>query len=115
MVCFVSASETHNQANLNATIAGSLANVAEIAGIVRGNTALRGAVACAFGCPFEGEVSVGPFSLLGGASVVLKRSKPAFVQGDFDLTARVVFGIDPGLFQQLGTKRGVHREAAQME
>jgi hydroxymethylglutaryl-CoA lyase len=59
MVCFVSASETHNQANLNAPIAGSLANVAEIAGIARGTTvALRGAIACAFGCPFEGEVPV---------------------------------------------------------
>jgi len=58
MVCFVSASETHNQANLNASIAGSLENVAEIAGIARGKAALRGAVACAFGCPFEGEVPV---------------------------------------------------------
>jgi hydroxymethylglutaryl-CoA lyase len=58
MVCFVSASETHNQANLNASIAGSLANVAEIAGIARDKAALRGAVACAFGCPFEGEVPV---------------------------------------------------------
>ena len=36
MVCFVSASETHNQANLNAPIAGSLANVAEVAAIARG-------------------------------------------------------------------------------
>jgi hydroxymethylglutaryl-CoA lyase len=58
MVCFVSASETHNQANLNAPIAGSLANVTEIAAIARGRISLRGAVACAFGCPFEGEVPV---------------------------------------------------------
>jgi hydroxymethylglutaryl-CoA lyase len=58
MVCFISASETHNQANLNAPIASSLANAAEIAGIARGKTALRGAVACAFGCPFEGDVPV---------------------------------------------------------
>ncbi|MBK9114453.1 MAG: hydroxymethylglutaryl-CoA lyase [Betaproteobacteria bacterium] len=58
MVCFVSASETHNQANLNAPVAVSLANVAEIADIARGRTPLRGAVACAFGCPFEGDVPV---------------------------------------------------------
>ncbi len=58
MVCFVSASETHNHANLNATIAGSLVHVAEIADIARGRTPLRGAVACAFGCPFEGEVTI---------------------------------------------------------
>jgi hydroxymethylglutaryl-CoA lyase len=57
-VCFVSASETHNRANLNASIDASLANVAEVAGIVRGKAHLRGAVACAFGCPFEGEVPV---------------------------------------------------------
>jgi hydroxymethylglutaryl-CoA lyase len=57
-VCFVSASETHNRANLNASIEESLASVAEVAGIVRGRATLRGAVACAFGCPFEGEVPV---------------------------------------------------------
>jgi hydroxymethylglutaryl-CoA lyase len=58
MVAFVSASETHNRANLNAPIADSLANVAEVAAIARGRVPLRGAIACAFGCPFEGEVPV---------------------------------------------------------
>ena len=57
-VCFVSASESHNRANLNASIGQSLANVAEVARIVRAKVKLRGAVACAFGCPFEGEVPV---------------------------------------------------------
>lgn len=57
-VCFVSASETHNRANLNNSIDGSIAAVAEVAGIVRGKVEMRGAVACAFGCPFEGEVPV---------------------------------------------------------
>src|SRR4029453_14811004 len=58
IVSFVSASETHNQTNLNASIADSLSNVAEVAKIVRGKVRMRGAVACAFGCPFEGEVPV---------------------------------------------------------
>ena len=59
MVCFVSASETHNQRNLNASIERSLANVAELASVAAGHpVALRGAVACAFGCPFEGDVAV---------------------------------------------------------
>ncbi len=63
MVCFVSASEAHNLANLNASIASSLSNVGEIAAVVNGAVVngavpLRGAVACAFGCPFEGEVDV---------------------------------------------------------
>jgi len=57
-VCFVSASETHNRANLNASIDESLANVAEVAAIVAGKVKTRGAVACAFGCPFEGDVPV---------------------------------------------------------
>ena len=58
IVCFVSASATHNQANLNATVPQSLANAAEVAAIARGRAPMRGAVACAFGCPFEGEVPV---------------------------------------------------------
>ena len=59
MVCFVSASETHNAMNLNATIAQSLANVGEVAAVAQGRpVALRGAIACAFGCPFEGDVAV---------------------------------------------------------
>ena len=58
VVCFVSASETHNRANLNASIEESLANVGEVAAIVRGKVRVRGAVACAFGCPFEGGVPV---------------------------------------------------------
>jgi len=58
VVCFASASETHNQTNLNASIAESLANLAEVATIVGGNARMRGAVACAYGCPFEGEVPI---------------------------------------------------------
>lgn len=59
MVCFVSASESHNQTNLNKPIAASLENIAEVAAIGRdAGIPLRGAVATAFGCPFEGDVSV---------------------------------------------------------
>ncbi|HVF65980.1 MAG TPA: hydroxymethylglutaryl-CoA lyase [Casimicrobiaceae bacterium] len=59
IVNFVSASETHNRTNLNAPIAQSLKNVGEVADVAKGTTvAMRGAVACAFGCPFEGNVSV---------------------------------------------------------
>ncbi len=59
MVCFVSASESHNQTNLNKSIAASLENIADVAGIGRAaGIPLRGAVATAFGCPFEGDVSI---------------------------------------------------------
>lgn len=57
MASFVSASETHCQANLNKSIDAALADFVEFAPIAqRFGIALRGAVACAFGCPFEGEV-----------------------------------------------------------
>jgi hydroxymethylglutaryl-CoA lyase len=59
MACFASASETHCQANLNKPIDAALADFAEFAPIAqRYGIALRGAVATAFGCPFEGEVSM---------------------------------------------------------
>jgi len=59
MVCFVSASESHNRTNLNKPIAASLENIAEVASIGRAaGIPLRGAVATAFGCPFEGDVPV---------------------------------------------------------
>ena len=57
-VCFVSASETHNRANLNASVEQALANVTEVAEVIQHRVKLRGAVATAFGCPFEGEVPV---------------------------------------------------------
>ena len=59
MASFVSASETHCQANLNKSIDAALADFVEFAPIAqRFGIALRGAVACAFGCPFEGDVKL---------------------------------------------------------
>lgn len=60
MACFVSASETHCQANLNKSIGAALADFTVFAPIARKyGIGLRGAVATAFGCPFEGEVGMG--------------------------------------------------------
>lgn len=59
MCCFISASETHCQTNLNKSIDGALADFEEFAPIAqRFGIPLRGAVATAFGCPFEGEVQL---------------------------------------------------------
>ncbi|MEO7762473.1 MAG: hydroxymethylglutaryl-CoA lyase, partial [Casimicrobiaceae bacterium] len=59
MACFVSASETHTQANLNKSIDAGLADFKELMPIARQfGIPVRGAVATAFGCPFEGEVSL---------------------------------------------------------
>jgi hydroxymethylglutaryl-CoA lyase len=76
---FASASETHNQANVRHSVGESLAALAEIGSLAesRGQP-LTGAVATAFGCPFEGEVAteavlrvVDGYVAVGADSVVL--------------------------------------------
>ncbi len=52
----MSASETHNRANMGLTHEASLAGFAEIASMARGTgVSLNATVATAFGCPFEGR------------------------------------------------------------
>ncbi|MDN3525379.1 hydroxymethylglutaryl-CoA lyase [Halomonas sabkhae] len=59
VVLFVSASETHNARNVNASVAESLAGFAAVARRLEGSgIELRGAIATSFGCPFEGDVPV---------------------------------------------------------
>jgi hydroxymethylglutaryl-CoA lyase len=55
---FLSASETHNQKNVNRTIAESLADLEGTIGAAR-EAGLRceGVISTSFGCPYEGEVS----------------------------------------------------------
>lgn len=53
----VSASESHNRANLNRSVDESLAQLREVAAAAkRDGMKVRGGVATAFGCPFEGAV-----------------------------------------------------------
>ena len=78
-VVFVSASESHNQKNLNRSIATSLGDISEIASIAQGAPMrLKGAIACTFGCPFEGDVAIDNvlkiaehFASLGFAGITL--------------------------------------------
>lgn len=59
MVVFISASESHNLKNLNATRATSLEGVASICQVAaNAGIAVQGAIATAFGCPFEGDLPV---------------------------------------------------------
>lgn len=59
LVLVVSASESHNRKNMNASRAERLAALAEMAGIAQAaGVGLRGGIATAFGCPFEGDVPV---------------------------------------------------------
>lgn len=57
MVVIVSATESHNAKNVNRPIGQSLEGAAEIASVAAGaGIRLHGALAVAFGCPFEGDV-----------------------------------------------------------
>jgi hydroxymethylglutaryl-CoA lyase len=59
LVMFISASEEHNRRNINREIDDSLKTVAEVAELARGSgRPVRGAVPMAFGCPWQGEISV---------------------------------------------------------
>jgi hydroxymethylglutaryl-CoA lyase len=55
----LSASESHNLANVNMTIAESLAKLAAVAQIaVRAGVPMQCGISTSFGCPFEGDVPV---------------------------------------------------------
>jgi hydroxymethylglutaryl-CoA lyase len=56
---FLSASESHNQSNVNMSIGQSLAQAAEIAAIVRqAGRGFDAVLSVVFGCPFEGDVPI---------------------------------------------------------
>ena len=58
IVLVVSASETHNRANVRRSVAESFAGFREVFDVLRGSdTGVTGAIATAFGCPFEGAVA----------------------------------------------------------
>ena len=58
VVIFGAASEAFSQRNLNCSIAESIEIFQEVAKAARENgIGLRGAVSCAFGCPYQGDVS----------------------------------------------------------
>ena len=58
MVVFVSASESHNKKNVNRTVEESLKGFEEVAKIAGdAKIPVHGAIATAFGCPFEGNVA----------------------------------------------------------
>ena len=57
MVLVVSVSETHNRANVRRTVAQSFDGFGEVFDVARGSgKAITGALATAFGCPFEGMI-----------------------------------------------------------
>ncbi|MEA2354900.1 MAG: hydroxymethylglutaryl-CoA lyase [Solirubrobacteraceae bacterium] len=65
---FLSVTETHNRANLNRSVAESLAEAADVLDRA-GDAGLRGEgiISVAFGCPYEGRVDPGRVLALAGA------------------------------------------------
>jgi hydroxymethylglutaryl-CoA lyase len=60
LIVFLSASEAHNRANVNRSIAESLAGLDTIFRLAAdARVAVVGAVAVAFGCPYDGRVDAG--------------------------------------------------------
>ncbi|MDQ6914476.1 MAG: hydroxymethylglutaryl-CoA lyase [Actinomycetota bacterium] len=58
--CFLSASETHNQRNVNRSIADSLAGLERVLGRAHGaGLHCEGVISVSFGCPYEGHVPPG--------------------------------------------------------
>lgn len=56
---FMSASESHNQANINKSIVDTYPILEEVVqGALQGGKTARGYISTAFGCPYEGEVQV---------------------------------------------------------
>jgi hydroxymethylglutaryl-CoA lyase len=69
---FVSASEAHNLKNVRRTIAESLTSLPEIGVIARdAGIAIGGAVATAFGCPYEGDVAADAVLRIADAFVAM--------------------------------------------
>jgi hydroxymethylglutaryl-CoA lyase len=74
----MSASESHNRANLRMTPAQSLAQFASVVALARGAAVINASLSTAFGCPFEGDVPpalvlerVDAFTRLGITQVTL--------------------------------------------
>jgi hydroxymethylglutaryl-CoA lyase len=66
IVVFLSASESHNQKNVNRSVDESLAGFEEVANIAgQAGIPIHGAIATAFGCPFEGDVPVQKLGHIG--------------------------------------------------
>jgi len=65
VVVVVSASEDHNRANVKMSVGESLQAIREISFLASGGgTVIRGAVATAFGCPYQGKINYDQVSVV---------------------------------------------------
>ena len=100
MVVFVSASESHNRKNVNRSVEESLKGFEEVAVIARdAGIPVHGAIATAFGCPFEGDVA--PERL----AMIAKRYQDMGFEG-------MTFGDTTGMATPKNVRAGVRAVAA---
>jgi hydroxymethylglutaryl-CoA lyase len=103
----VSASDSHNRANLNRTTQESLAQLAEVAAYVMQeapHVALVGTIATSFGCPFEGSVPldrlrwvIDQFVAMGMDQIVLADTTGMANPRQVEHTVRAVKDRFPGI------------------
>ncbi|HEY6761824.1 MAG TPA: hydroxymethylglutaryl-CoA lyase [Baekduia sp.] len=115
--CFMSASESHNKANVNRTMAESLAGLERVIGRgVAEGLRCEAVISVAFGCPYEGQVP--PERVFGIAERLVAAgareigfgdttgmANPVQV-GEFFLAARAALGPDVELTAHFHNTRG---------
>jgi hydroxymethylglutaryl-CoA lyase len=115
--CFMSASESHNRANVNRPIAESLAGLERVIGRgVAEGLRCEAVISVAFGCPYEGHVppervfGIAERLIAAGASEIgfgdtTGMANPAQV-GEFFVAAREALGTDVELTAHFHNTRG---------
>lgn len=115
--CFMSASESHNKANVNSSIAESLAGLERVIGRgVAEGLRCEAVLSVAFGCPYEGHVppervfGIAEQLIAAGASEIgfgdtTGMANPAQV-GEFFVAAREALGDDVELTAHFHNTRG---------
>jgi hydroxymethylglutaryl-CoA lyase len=106
ITCFLSASESHNQANVNRSVEASLAGLERVIGrAVAEGLRAEGVISVSFGCPYEGHVpaervwSIAGRLVEAGASEIgfgdtTGMANPAQVEGFFGDAARALPGVE---------------------
>ncbi|MFB9658673.1 hydroxymethylglutaryl-CoA lyase [Glycomyces mayteni] len=75
----VSASETHNRANIGRSVAESLAELPDICAVAKEHlAAVEVIIATSFGCPFEGDVDPGQVARIAEAAEAAGAGRVAF-------------------------------------
>jgi hydroxymethylglutaryl-CoA lyase len=105
LVVVISASEAHNQANVRRSIADSMADLKGIVGLAREkDVAVTGAIAVAFGCPYQGDVSdtellrlAEAYVAVGATSIILADTTGMATPPRIQKRARLFMDHFPGI------------------